>query len=95
MITGDSNQIMNIANKGFNVYAAMDDKAPGGFEHSGLFALVDKNGYIRSRNDKHGNPILCYRGIEQETKDEAGNVIDVLPHQITELKEDILKLLKE
>lgn len=95
MMTGDGGQIMELANKGFNIYAAMDDKAPGGFEHSGLFALVDKNGFIRSRKDEYGNPILCYRGISQESKDEAGNVIDVLPHQLTELKEDIVKLLNE
>lgn len=95
MLTGDGNAIMELANKGFNIYAAMDDKAPGGFEHSGLFALVDKNGFIRSRKDAYGNPILCYRGIAQETKDEEGKVIDVLPHQLTELKEDIVKLLQE
>ena len=36
----------------------------GGFEHSGLFALVDKQGYIRSRNDEFGNPIKYYRAVE-------------------------------
>lgn len=95
MMTGDIDAIMELANKGFNLYAMMDEKAPGGFEHSGLFALVDKNGFIRSRKDEFGNPILCYRGIKQESKDELGNIIDVSNHQLTELKEDILKLLKE
>ncbi len=90
MLTGNRDAIFDLSNKGFNIYAGMDDLAPGGFEHSGLFALVDKNGYIRSRDN-----IFCYRGIEQETKDELGNVIDVLPDQITELKEDIVKLLNE
>jgi len=95
MLTGNHDDIMKLANKGFNLYAAMEDKAPGGFEHSGMFALVDKNGFIRSRKDEHGNPILCYRGITETSKDELGEVIDTSHHQLTELKQDILKLLKE
>ena len=95
MLTGSHDDVMKLANKGFNLYAAMEDKAPGGFEHSGMFALVDKNGFIRSRKDEHGNPILCYRGITETSKDELGEVIDTSHHQLTELKQDILKLLKE
>ncbi len=95
MLTGNHDDIMKLANKGFNLYAAMEDKAPGGFEHSGMFALVDKNGFIRSRKDEFGNPILCYRGITETSKDELGEVIDTSYHQLTELKQDILKLLKE
>lgn len=95
MLTGNDDEIMNLANKGFNLYAAMEKKAPGGFEHSGMFALVDKNGFIRSRQDEFGNPILCYRGITETSKDELGVVIDTSYNQLTELKQDILKLLKE
>lgn len=95
MLTGDESDIMTLANKGFDLYAAAKEKAPGGFEHSGMFALVDKNGVIRSRQDEFGNPILYYRGITETSKDEAGEVIDTSLHQITELKQDILKLLKE
>ena len=95
MLTGSHDDIMKLANKGFNLYAAMEDKAPGGFEHSGMFALVDKNGFIRSRKDEYGNPILCYRGITESSKDELGEVIDTSYHQLTELKQDIIKLLKE
>ena len=95
MLTGNREAIMALSNKGFNLYAAMEDKAPGGFEHSGMFALVDKNGYIRSRKDEFGNPILCYRGVGGTRKDETGAVIDNTKPQLTELKQDILKLLKE
>lgn len=95
MLTGDESAIMQLANKGFDLYAAAKEKAPGGFEHSGMFALVDKNGHIRSRKDAYGNPILYYRGITETSKDEVGEVIDISKHQITELKQDILKLLKE
>lgn len=95
MLTGNESDIMTLANKGFDLYAAAKEKAPGGFEHSGMFALVDKHGVIRSRQDEFGNPILYYRGITETSKDEAGDVIDTSMHQITELKQDILKLLKE
>lgn len=95
MLSGDESLIMELANKGFDLYAAAKEKAPGGFEHSGMFALIDKNGVIRSRQDAYGNPILYYRGITETSKDETGAVIDTSLHQITELKQDILKLLKE
>ncbi len=95
MLTGDQDAIISLANKGFDLYAAAKEKAPGGFEHSGMFALIDKNGVIRSRKDEFGNPILYYRGITETSKDETGEVIDTSLHQITELKQDILKLLKE
>lgn len=66
MLTGDKKIIFDLANKGFNVYAGENSKVNGGFEHSGLFALIDKNGNIRCRKDDYGNPILYYDGIEKE-----------------------------
>ena len=57
----------------------------GGFEHQGFFALIDKNGYIRSRRDTNGNPIVYYLGITDLGQKEQG--IDMI-------KEDIKKLLK-
>ena len=80
-LTGDYNYIMNLANKGFNIYAGKNKNVSGGFEHSGLFALIDKEGKIRCRKDKFGNPILYYDGLE-----EAG---------IKAIKEDIKLLLEE
>ena len=65
-LTGDKTYIYDLANKGFNVFAGENGKVNGGFEHSGLFALIDKNGYIRCRKDDYGNPILYYDGIEKE-----------------------------
>ena len=46
-MTGNKESIYNLANTGFNLYAAKVDGADGGFEHSGNFALIDKEGYIR------------------------------------------------
>jgi protein SCO1/2 len=80
-LTGDKNKIFDLANKGFNVYVGQNSKVNGGFEHSGLFALIDKNGDIRCRKDNFGNPILYYDGIEKEG--------------VRNLQQDIAILLKE
>ena len=80
-LTGDKEYIYNLANKGFNLYAGENNKVAGGFEHSGLFALVDKEGKIRCRKDAQGNPILYYDGLETSG--------------VEAIKEDIKKLLEE
>jgi len=80
-LTGDKDYIFNLANKGFNLYVGENNKTLGNFEHSGLFALIDKKGNIRCRKDKQGNPILYYDGLEQPGVDA--------------IKEDIKILLKE
>ncbi|MEN9909012.1 MAG: hypothetical protein RLZZ540_2161 [Bacteroidota bacterium] len=64
-LTGDRQTIFDLANKGFNLYAGENSKVNGGFEHSGMFALIDKNGNIRCRKDDFGNPILYYDGLEK------------------------------
>lgn len=80
-LTGDKNYIFDLSNKGFNLYAGENNKAKGGFEHSGLFALIDKNGDIRCRKDKYGNPILYYDGLEKTG--------------VRDIQQDIAILLKE
>ena len=64
----------------------MNPRVAGGFEHQGYFALIDKKGFIRSRTDQFGNPIVYYLGIDREDgrRDEVEWVI-----------EDIEKLLAE
>ena len=80
-LTGDKTAIYDLANKGFNLYAGENSKVKGGFEHSGLFALIDKEGNIRCRKDDFGNPILYYDGLEKKG--------------VREIQQDIAKLLKE
>jgi len=92
LMTGNQDKIFELANSGFNIFAAVMPDVPGGFEHSGLFALIDKNGYIRSRVDDFGNPIVYYRGSILE---DHGENAEGEKQQITELKADIKKLLKE
>lgn len=80
-LTGDQAEIYELANTGFTLYAGEDSNAEGGFEHSGMFALVDKEGNIRSRLDEYGNPIAFYDGLDQKG--------------VQQIKEDIKILLKE
>ena len=80
-LTGDKTTIMDLSNKGFNLYAGENAKVNGGFEHSGLFALIDKNGNIRCRKDDFGNPILYYDGLDKKG--------------VRDIQEDIKILLEE
>ena len=84
-LTGDKTEILKLSNEGFNLYAASTMDEDGDFSHSGLFALIDKDGNIRSRYDEYGNPIIYYRALDEENA----------PNQIKELKADIASLLKE
>ena len=81
LLTGDKDYIFNIANKGFNLYAGENKNIKGGFEHSGLFALIDKKGNIRCRKDDFGNPILYYDGLDKKG--------------VKAITQDIKKLLNE
>ncbi len=92
LMTGNKETIYALANIGFNIYAGENPNAEDGFEHSGNFALIDKNGFMRSRQDNFGNPKIFYKGIisEEEKEDEDGET-----EEISMLKEDIAKLLKE
>lgn len=87
LLTGKPEEyVYKLSNNGFKLYSGKTgNEEHAGFEHSGLFALVDKNGYIRSRYDEHGNPILYYRALEEQG----------FPDQISELKQDIKLLLNE
>ncbi|KLT71721.1 SCO family protein [Flavobacterium sp. ABG] len=80
-LTGDKATIMDLSNKGFNLYAGENVKVNGGFEHSGLFALIDKDGNIRCRKDEFGNPILYYDGLDKKG--------------VRDIQEDIKILLEE
>jgi len=92
LLTGDRDAIYTLAREGFYILAQEDAESPGGFEHSGMFALIDREGYIRSRMDRFGNPLIYYRGniTEKQGVNDHGE-----PQQITILKEDIQKLLAE
>ena len=92
LMTGERRDIYKLANDGFNLYTAASPDFVDGFEHSGYFAIIDKEGYIRSRTDRFGNPKIYYKGSVNfdEKLDKNGEA-----EEITLLKEDLLKLLSE
>ena len=86
-LTSDKQTVFKLSNEGFNIFSSINPKVRDGIEHQGYFALIDKKGYIRSRTDSYGNPIVYYLGIDQENSESI---------QGTEmLLEDIPKLFKE
>jgi protein SCO1/2 len=85
-LTDKKSVVYELANSGFSIFAGINPAVAGGFEHQGYFALIDKNGYIRSRVDRFDNPIVYYSGLDREDQDVQG--VDML-------LEDIERLLKE
>lgn len=84
LLTGKKEVIYAFSHDGFRLYVGENKDVEGGFEHSGLFALIDKEGFIRSRTVKSGdnvNPIKYYNGLDDK--------------EVQWLKEDIAILLKE
>lgn len=77
-LTGDEDEIYKLSNEGFNIYAGKGNAEEGGFEHSGLFALIDQNGNIVCRKNDKGQPIIYYQGLDGQ--------------EIANLVEDIKKL---
>lgn len=85
-LTGEKTDIYALANTGFNIFASINPAVAGGFEHQGYFALIDQQGYLRSRRDDFGNPIVYYMGIDLEDEEVQG---------VDQLLVDIEKLLNE
>ncbi|WP_073098791.1 SCO family protein [Leeuwenhoekiella marinoflava] len=89
LMTGDREKIYELANVGFNLLAQENPNIEGNFQHSGLFALVDQNGFIRSRKDEFGNPLIYYRGFipqgAPEVEGEETSQIDILMEDISKL----------
>ena len=84
-LTGDKKDIYELSNKGFNIFSSINQAVDGGFEHQGFFALIDQDGYIRSRVNDYNVPLVYYSGINNENSEIQG--IDMII-------EDINKLLK-
>jgi len=84
-LTGDKQEIYTLAREGFNAYVGESDDPAIRFEHSGNFALVDRDGYIRSRKDAYGNWMYVYSGIEENE----------IPAQLREITVDAETLLNK
>ncbi|MEL6122450.1 MAG: SCO family protein [Bacteroidota bacterium] len=67
-LTGDKDEIMDLANEDYFVAAMESPDAPGGFDHSGKILLLDKDARIRG---------FC-EGTDPESVDQMMLLIDEL-----------------
>ncbi|AGC76724.1 protein SCO1/2 [Nonlabens dokdonensis] len=88
-LTGDQEATYKLSREGFNAYVAESANEDIRFEHSGNFALVDRNGFIRSRkvkiDEENENWIYHYNGVQEND----------IPAQIQEIIEDAETLLNK
>lgn len=62
LLTGDKKTIYDLSLKHMNL-AIQDPGVDSSFPHTDIFVLIDKNGVIRVKRDKDGNPVL-YHGTD-------------------------------
>lgn len=82
-VRGDQQATYQLARQGFSAYVAQSKDTLIKFEHSGNFALVDRQGFIRSRKDAYGNWMMVYNGVQEND----------IPAQLTEIIQDAQTLL--
>lgn len=82
-VKGDKQATYALARNGFSAYVGESKDSLVKFEHSGNFALVDRNGFIRSRKDAYGNWMMVYNGVHENG----------IEPQIKEIIEDATTLL--
>jgi len=62
LLTGNKQTIYDLSLKHMNL-AVQDPQIDSSFPHTDIFVLIDKNGAVRVRRDKDGNPLL-YHGLD-------------------------------
>lgn len=93
-LTGYRTYIGNLADK-FNIYVGDEEDEGESLNHSGMIALVDKQGNVRCRYNKDNMPILYYSGLNYEDPEGKVPKLTGKYHPDRELLiEDIKKLLK-
>lgn len=94
-LTGDRDYIGQLADR-FDIYVGDKEDEAESLNHSGMIALVDKEGNLRSRFDENNSPILYYSGLNYE--DPAGKKPSLRGKYHPDREkviEDIRKLLKQ
>ncbi|WP_370899405.1 SCO family protein [Chryseobacterium gossypii] len=93
-LTGDRTYIGKLADE-FNIYVGDQEDEGESLNHSGMIALVDKNGNLRCRYGKNNMPILYYSGLNYEDPEGKIPKLTGKYHPDREiLIEDIRKLLQ-
>lgn len=94
-LTGDREYIGKVANE-FDIFVGEKDDQAESLNHSGMIALVDKEGNVRCRFGKDGMPILYYSGLNYEDENGKNPKLDGKFQPDRKLLiEDIKKLLEE
>ena len=94
-LTGDREYIGKVANE-FDIFVGDKDDQAESLNHSGMIALVDKEGNVRCRFGKDGLPILYYSGLNYEDENGKNPKLDGKFQPDRKLLiEDIKKLLEE
>lgn len=93
-LTGNRAYIGELADQ-FSIYVGDKDDEAESLNHSGMIALVDKEGNIRCRFDENNSPILYYSGLNYDDPEGTKENLGGGYHPDREkLIEDIKKLLK-
>ncbi|AZA53077.1 SCO family protein [Chryseobacterium sp. G0201] len=93
-LTGNRDYIGKLADQ-FDIYVGDKEDEGENLNHSGMIALVDKEGSIRCRYNKDNMPILYYSGLNYEDAEGKIPKLTGKYHPDRELLiEDIKKLLK-
>ncbi|MEC5172487.1 protein SCO1/2 [Chryseobacterium nepalense] len=93
-LTGNRDYIGKLADQ-FNIYVGDKEDESESLNHSGMIALVDKEGNVRCRYNKENMPILYYSGLNYQDPEGKVPKLNGKYHPDREiLTEDIKKLLK-
>lgn len=94
-LTGNRDYIDNLADQ-FNIYVGNKEDQSESLNHSGMIALVDQEGNLRSRFDENNSPILYYSGLNYEDPEgKTTSLVGKYHPDREKLIKDIQKLLKQ
>ena len=93
-VSGDRDYIGNLADQ-FDIYVGDKEDQSESLNHSGMIALVDKDGNLRCRFDENNRPVLYYSGLNYDDPEGTKTSLQGKYHPDREkLIEDIKKLLQ-
>lgn len=93
-VSGDRDYIGNLADQ-FDIYVGDKEDQSESLNHSGMIALVDKDGNLRCRFDENNMPVLYYSGLNYDDPKGTKTSLWGKYHPDREkLIEDIKKLLQ-
>ncbi|WP_133944162.1 SCO family protein [Epilithonimonas xixisoli] len=94
-LSGDRDYIGKLAEQ-FDIFVGDKEDEAESLNHSGMIALVDQEGNLRSRFDENNSPILYYSGLNYEDPEgKTTSLVGKYHPDREKLIEDIRKLLKQ